>query len=35
MLEALKQSRWNWRPEYGAARVNAYIRDGFEEVSGD
>lgn len=27
--ESLKQSRFNWRPEFTAAAVNAYIREGF------
>ncbi|ADH86464.1 hypothetical protein [Desulfurivibrio alkaliphilus] len=29
MLEALQQSRYNWRAEYTACAVNDYIREGF------
>jgi hypothetical protein len=29
MAECRKQSRDNWRPQYTAAAVNAYIRNGF------
>ena len=31
MAEALQQSKYNWRPEFTAAVVNPYIRDGFTE----
>ncbi len=29
IAQARRQSRWNWRPEYTAQAVNAYIRAGF------
>ena len=29
LAEAYKQSKFNWRPEYSAAAVISYIRDGF------
>ncbi len=37
LAEACKQSKFNWRPEYSAAAVIQYIRDGFqpqEDVAG-
>ncbi|MEX0919070.1 MAG: hypothetical protein WDZ85_03885 [Candidatus Paceibacterota bacterium] len=33
MEEAMKQSRFNWRPELTAYAVNEYIREGFEIVN--
>jgi len=33
MAEVRKQSELNWRPEYTAAAVNAYIREGFRPMT--
>ncbi len=32
LVEARAQSRSNWRPEFTAVEVNAYVREGFDVV---